>query len=788
MTNSPTSKTTLNVICFLILILINPVSVKSEILNKDLISSRALVTNTSYNKNNSGIYPIFANIPEIDGKGTLRGMVVDSSNGEALAFGNVIIKELNKGASTDSRGYFNITAIPANQTYTLVVSYVGYKTKEIQIFIAPDKVTDIKIELSTSAIEFKPVEKIGERTIEANSTDLGLQRISIRDLQSIPKGVELDIFRSIQYLPGVQSTGDVSARYYVRGSSSNENLVLFNGVTLYNPFHALGIFSVIDPELINNIEFYKGGFTAEYGGRLSSILNVITKDGNKKNFSANATSSLLTGKVLLEGPIPYGSFIITGRKSYSNSILKKFLNDKNAPVDFYDVGFKLNYSNPNFVSGGKFIIHGFVSDDKLVNNSSLNEDIRWSNKIFGFKWFQVSDVPLFYEIGVSYSNFEGEVTPNFSKSNPKSNLLNDLSLNMNLNYIFESQNEVNLGIELSNIETKLFLQNNVGAVSDINSQGTNISIFGKFRLLEFEKFGLDVGSRFNLSSLTQSRNNSFILEPRISTTYQIFPWITLKGAWGIYSQELTTLSDENEVISLFEPWIISPSYLPVSRAIHYTTGAKLDLTDFIALDIQGYYKVLQNIATLNEAKILTTDPDLLTASGESYGWEFMANLNKEPFGFTASYSLGWSYKHLNNWTYYPKYDTRHTISLLGILNLGNQWQFSVMWMYNSGRPFTQSLGYYDRLYFDNLHSNDYLLENFIPFSILSDKNLSRLPQYHRLDISLSKKIILGWFKIDIEGSLINVYNRENIFYYDRNTGKRINMLPFLPSATIRVEI
>lgn len=734
-------------------------------------------------ENNSSI-----NFSELDGKGTLRGIVVDSSNGEALAFGNVLIKELNRGASTDSRGYFSITSIPANNNYTLIVSYVGYKTKELQVNIAADKVTDVKIELSPSAILFKPVEKVGERIIETNSTDLGLQRISMRDIQSIPKGVELDIFRSIQFLPGVQSTGDVSARYYVRGSSSNENLVLLNGVTLYNPFHALGIFSVIDPELINNLEFYKGGFTSEFGGRLSSILNVITKDGNKKNFSANVTSSLLTGKLLLEGPIPYGSFIFTGRKSYSNAILKKFLNDKNAPVDFYDLGFKLNYSNPNFVNGGKFILHGFASDDKLSNNSSLSEDIKWSNKIIGFKWSQVTDVPLFYEIGVSWSNFEGEVKPNLSKSRPRSNTLNDLSLNMNLNYIFESQNEVAFGIDLSNVETKLYLQNNVGAISDINSQGTNISIFGKFKFLEYDNFGLDIGSRLNLSSLTQSRKNAFLLEPRVSTTYQLFPWITLKSAWGIYSQELTTLSDENEVISLFEPWIISPSYLPISKAIHYTVGAKLNLTDFATLDVQGYYKVLQNIATLNEAKILVTDPDLLTASGESYGWEFMANINKEPIGITASYSLGWSYKHLNNWTYYPRYDTRHTISLLGIINLGNQWQFSVMWMYNSGRPFTQSLGYYDRLYFENLHYNDYLLENFIPFSILSDKNLGRLPQYHRLDISLSKKIILWWFKIDLEGSLINVYNRANIFYYDRNTGKRINMLPFLPSATIRVEI
>ncbi len=722
------------------------------------------------------------------GNGTLRGLVVDSTNGEALAFGNVLIKELNSGASTDSRGYFRIPSIPSNKTYTLIVSYVGYRTKEVNVFIEPNKITDIKVELSPVAIEFRPVEKIGERIVEKNATDIGLQRISIKDLELMPKGVELDIFRSIQYLPGVQSTGDVSARYYVRGSSSNENLVLVNGVTLYNPFHALGIFSVIDPEMINNIEFYKGGFTAEYGGRLSSVLNVITKDGNKKNFSSKVTSSFLTGKVLIEGPIPDGSFIITGRKSYSTSILKKFLDEKNAPLDFYDLGFKLNYSSPKFIKGGKFVIHGFSSQDKLDNNNSLKEDINWSNKIFGLRWFQVTDIPLFYELGFSWSNFEGNVIPNFSEAKPKSNKVNDISLNMHFSYIFESKNELEFGLDLSDVETKLFLQNALSAVSDIGSHGTNISIFGKFKFLESENFGVDFGSRINISSLNQAKNNSYFLEPRLSITYRLFPWLALKGAWGIYTQEITTLSDENEVISLFEPWIISPSYLPISSAIHYTIGTKTDITNNFSLDIQGYYKVLKNIPTINDNKIVSSDPDLLSASGESYGWEFLLNYNQEPLSLTASYSLGWAYKHLNNWTYYPRYDARNTINLIGVINLGAGWQFSTMWIYNTGRPFTQSLGYYDKLYFDDLYRDGSLFENFIPFSILSDKNLGRLPQYHRLDISLSKNFNLLWFKIDLETSIINVYNRTNIFYFDRNTGRRINMLPFLPTATVKIEL
>lgn len=172
-------------------------------------------------------------------------------------------------------------------------------------------------------LELQTVEKIEYKIAKEQETDVGLDKISIKDVERLPSGVEVDIFRSLNYLPGVQSAGDVSARYYVRGSNSNQNLVLIEGATIYNPYHALGLFSVVDPEMINSIEFYKGGFTAEYGGRLSSVLRLVTKDGNKNHLAAKASASLLTGKVLVEGPIPNGSFLLTGRKKLQQRYIKK---------------------------------------------------------------------------------------------------------------------------------------------------------------------------------------------------------------------------------------------------------------------------------------------------------------------------------------------------------------------------------------------------------------------------------------------------------------------------------
>ena len=208
--------------------------------------------------------------------------------------------------------------------YSVKVSYIGFITKVLNVRIKTNEISQVQILLSPARIQLQTIEKVTEKYKRPNETDIGLQRMDIRTIKSLPSGVETDIFRSLQFIPGVQSTGDVTARYYVRGSKSDQNLILYNGVTIYNPFHALGLFSVIDPEIISSMEFYKGGFPAEYGGKLSSVLNLVTKNGNKNNFAGSASLSFLTAKASIEGPLPIGSFILTGRKSLFTSVLKKF--------------------------------------------------------------------------------------------------------------------------------------------------------------------------------------------------------------------------------------------------------------------------------------------------------------------------------------------------------------------------------------------------------------------------------------------------------------------------------
>ncbi len=720
--------------------------------------------------------------------GIIRGTVTDSTNGEALAFGNVLVKELNVGTSTDSRGYFMITSVPSNFDYTVVVSYVGYQSEEINVKVLPGKITHIDVTLRPSSLELQTVEKIGEKVIEENATDIGLQRITVRELERLPRGVETDIFRTLQYIPGVRSTGDVSARYYVRGGSSNQNLVLIEGVPIYNPFHALGMFSAIDPEVVSSMEFYKGGFTSEFGGRLSSVLSLITKDGNKNRISGKASLSQLTAKASIEGPIPHGSFILTGRKSTSTEVLKKFLNDQNIPIDFYDFSFKLNYSNPNFAPTSKFTVFGFLSNDKLDNDDIRKEDFEWSSNLLGVKWFQApKETPLFFEVGLSYSNFQGSVDPNFSNAKEKNNELDDFTMNLRVNYISYNKDEIEVGLKINEIDTKLFLENTFGAISDIGGKGTNISLFGKYKFLQIPNFGIDVGTRLNLIHFSKSADGSHFFEPRVSMTYRLFPGVALKSAWGIYIQELTTLSDETEIISLFEPWLITPNYLKPARSTHYMYGIETNFFDNLTIKAEGYYKIAKDVPIVNDNKFFDGDPDLIAGEQESYGWEFFLQYSLGRMNFTSSYSLSHAFKEVEGWLYYPRYDSRHAVNLGLEVNLGDGWQTSAVWVYSSGLPFTESIGFYDRFYFNDI-TNQNLIENFNPFAILRDINLGRLPDYHRLDLSLSKKIEFSFAKVSLDFSIINVYDRENIFYFTRDTGERVNMLPFLPTASVKVEL
>jgi hypothetical protein len=304
--------------------------------------------------------------------------------------------------------------------------------------------------------------------------------------------------------------------------------------------------------------------------------------------------------------------------------------------------------------------------------------------------------------------------------------------------------------------------------------------------MRYQNLGVDLGSRMIISGLNP--RSSGLLEPRASFTYRFLPRASFKGGWGIYIQELTTLIDENEIISLFEPWIIIPEYLKPSSAVHYTAGVDVDLQSNLSLSMEVYLKKLKNLPMLNEKKYFKSDPDLISGEGESYGYEFLMKYNLDWLNLTASYTLSWAFKELDNYVYYPKYDTRNSANITTEFLFGSGWSTSAVWSYSSGLPFTELLGFYDKYYINNFYNPWYSIGVFHPYSLIGDRNLGRLPEYHRLDLGVTKKISISPFNTELSLNLVNVYNRENIFYFERDSGKRINMLPLLLTGTIKIEI
>jgi hypothetical protein len=713
--------------------------------------------------------------------GILRGMVRDSVTSEVLPYASVYIPELKSGASTDSRGYFLIPSIPANKEYTIIVTYVGYSPKEVVAFIKKNEITDAEVSLVKSAVQVDSVVVYGER---AKETEISVEKLSVREIENMTHGVETDVMRSIQLEPGVQSTGDVSAKYYVRGGASDENLVLLNGTPIYNPFHALGIFSVIDPDMINSVEFYKGGFGARYDGRLSSVMDIITKDGNKNNFGATAALSQLTFKTALEGPIPDGSFIITGRKSYSNEILKKFTNNQNIPIDFYDASFKVNYSNPEFLPISKFTFFGFTSEDNIDYKTMLDASYYWSNLNVGFNWFTAAqNSPLFAELTMYYSKFAGSELPNSTNDRHIENKLGDLTFKTDFNYSLSDKNEYYGGVKINYIKTNLLLSNSSGQLDDMVSEATAFSSYAGFKLSSIDKLNADLGSRFNIMRLTEAP--SLFFEPRVNVVYSLSPIMNLKAAWGLYQQELVTISDEDEVLPLFEPWIITPDYLKPSNAIHYIGGLDYYLTSRLKVDVEGYYKAEHDLAVVNDSLIYPTDHQLIAASAESHGAEITLNYKTGWIYAQLSYSYSWTTRKVRAMVYHPRYDSRNAVKFFANVDLGSDWSGSIMWIFNSGMPFTQILGYYDKLNPPDILNPSSSFTDYFYFPILAGRNAADLPDYHRLDMGISKKIQIWSMKLYIDLNVINVYDRKNFFYFDQKTGERVNMLPFLPTIDIK---
>jgi hypothetical protein len=724
-------------------------------------------------------------VPSLYAQGVdVRGSVVDSTNGEPIPFATVLIEGTTRGASANVRGFFLISNIPPGK-YTLVSSSVGYVKKEIFFVAGYGGLVNLTIKLVQKAVQMSEVVVEATPPGSLSQINSSLRVMDQQEVHSVPAAVQEDIFRAIQILPGIVSTSDVSSHFYVRGGAGDQNLILLNGMKIYNPYHAFGIFSVFDPDIVRATEVYTGAFPAGYGGRLSSVVNMTTKEGDINGLSGKSSVNFLSGKLQIEGPIASTlNGLLDVRKSYSSRALRNFL-DKDVPVSFYDGFFKV--TNRSEESQARYGFQGFFSGDNLRSQKQDQPDYAWRNYAVGFAESGLILDRVFVDAVAYESFFEGKRDAKSSTVvTPASTSVQEPCLRADATLYTDSKDIYFIGFEFDFPTLTFDLVNTSGVQRHLSSTLAEGQGWIRYQT-EMKPWLVDAGLHLDLTGLLLGRTGIENLLPRINMTRTIFNTWRLKLSYGHFIQNIVTVNNEDDVISIFDAWTEIPENLPPERADHLAVGIDGNLFANLSLSLQAYYKIYSSLVSYNRDKVSRFDPDYVEARGDASGLEMLLRYAAPSCDFYGAYSLSAASITSQGLTYPPRYDRTHSVNLLAVIRPLTGLSVSLRWEYGSGFPYSQTLAFYNKLSFDEFFLNPFQLEQGSPFAVLGPKNAARLPSYHRLDVSASYSFQISSLRGSAGLSLINVYDRHNIFYFDRKTGERFDMLPFFPSATMSVE-
>jgi hypothetical protein len=714
----------------------------------------------------------------------IRGTVTDSSNGERIAYATVLIDGPSRGAATNTSGFYLIPNVNPGD-YSLSVSCVGYIRHTERVSVGFGAPLLLNFRLTPEPVKVSETVVTGKVTRDVSDVQTSVHTLEAQDIRAVPVSAMPDIFRAIQILPGIVSTSDVNSHFYVRGGGGDQNLIMLDGMKIYNPFHALGIFSIFDPDIVRNTEVYTGAFPPGYGGRLSSVVSLNTRDGNTNVVTGRGNINFLSSKLQLEGPLGENfTWLADGRKSFSNTTINRFL-QKDLPVSFYDAFVKMT-ANVTEDRQVRYGIQGFFTGDDIRSNNPTEPDYSWRNHAIGFT---VSGLILgrVYVDAVAYqTSFEASRESKFSTSvTPASTSIHETGIRSSATLYLDSKDLFYFGFEMSFPEIQYSLINTYGVLR----QDDDLEVDGWLWLRYQTTIGLwqiDGGIHLNAISLMKGEGNEDI-QPRINISRALVDNWRLKLSYGQFTQHFLTVNNEDDVVSVFDTWIHIPEGLKPEIADHYVVGIDGNVIPELSLNLQSYFKDYRSLIVYNRDKIDALDPDYINARGDSYGAELLARYAIPFVDFYGAYT--WSRASITSQglTYSPRYDREHTLNLLGEFHILESLDASIRWELGSGFPYTQTAGYYNRLPLTDFYLQSFVSETGTPYISLGAKNAARLPSYHRLDLGLSYRFRVSSVKGRAGLNLINAYDHQNIFYFDRATGQQVNMLPFFPTATLELE-
>jgi hypothetical protein len=744
---------------------------------------------------------------------TLRGNVYHEETGDPIAYALVSLNNTaGQNAVTDANGFFSLSNLAPGK-YQINISALGYEQASFEREITAGTVNYQRFLLKTRSIQLEEVGISGRRAQARSQIQISKLSVAPRQIRSLPAvGGEADVAQYLSVLPGVLSSGDQGGQLYIRGGSPVQNKMLLDGLIIYNPFHSIGLFSVFETETIRNMDVYTGGYNSEYGGRISAVVDIKTREGNRKRMSGLVSASPFQAKAMIEGPIkPLNnangssiSFLFTGKHAlidqtskslYSYAVDSNFYafakNDtslsvaQNLPFRYTDLYGKLSLNADN---GSKMDLFGFNFSDQF-NFAGLAK-LNWTSSGGGGNFTLIpANSSMVLNGTVGFSNYN--ISLQEKDGSPRQSGITTYNANLNFTY-FGDHNQLSYGFEFVGFNTDFRFRNLVGlsfAQEDFTSE---LAAYAKYRQ-ELKRLVIEPGFRAHYYA-SQSRMS---LEPRLGLKYNATDFLRFKAAGGVYAQNLISTVNDLDVVNFFVGFLAGPEeslFKPNSRtpvdhrlqkAWHAIAGFELDLGQYLELNVEPYWKQFTQLININRNKLRASDPNYITETGEAYGIDFTLRYSKGNWYHWGTYSYAKVNRNDGIQEYAPVFDRRHNINLLSTYRFGaqKQWEASARWNIGSGFPFTQTRGFYQDNPYTNLLQTNILTGNFPLGILLSEQiNSGRLPWFHRLDASLRYTAKLSRYAaLEVTASVTNVYNRENIFYVDRLTNRRVNQLPLLPS-------
>ncbi len=775
--------------------------------------------------------------PEITKAYNIMGYVRDAETNEALPFANVIVTGTNFGAATNSSGYFVIVNAPAD-TCRLKVMYVGYAPQELVVNNTRPLPRPLIIKMKRETIELDGI-VVSAPVQMLEVSDVPSQvAISPVEITVLPNVGEVDIFRALQLLPGISGVNEGSSGLYVRGGTPDQNLILFDGMTIYHVDHFFGFFSAFNADAIKDIRIYKGGFPAEFGGRTSSVVNLTGKTGDVNKVRYGMGLNLLSGHGVVEVPLSdKANFILSARRSYTDVVrsalyskLFDFMSGGSQKVDigtpgsvtdpnitmgeenpdfyFYDLNSKLTLtpSSKDIISlsiysgrdnlgqyqeliGSEFEYLGEKAPFKDPGASLQIEQItKWGNFGVSAKWSRkihdrfyshllLSHSSYFskYDMNRSFNSTSGLDSLNFFRgatvSSVEDNKLEDKSVQLDNEWHLTNAHDLKIGLGFSRFDVRYF--STLNDTVDLVRRETH-SVQGSGYLQDLWKLTPDIELTAGLRGTYYQKTSSIYYEPRAALVYSLSENFRLKGAWGRYYQFVNRIANENILEGSRDFWILSDNALAPGYAEHWIAGASIENDEYL-LDVEGYYKDLEKMVEYSRRAsyargILFRNRDgeqlrgsgFFQGDGFSRGVDILVQKKRGRLTGWIGYSHGkvtYEFPELNNGRPYPaSHDRTHEVSIVGKLSL-RKWDLSATWVYATGKAYTVPESQY------YLQFKDGTRKSYIH---ISDKNSYRLPDYHRLDLSLSRSFETRSTRYVMGLSIFNLYNNNNTWYRQFN--------------------